>query len=269
MQPLQNYTAKQACEQILIEEKRYNIEHRILPSEVAVADRLLARGVELTEAYDELYRKLHQRIGALPAFLQVVLNTAAFWNLDDIAAARTARRDLEETNLEIARKSAELAKLLQKRSDLKNTSGFDSDTHYHVCDVIASASKKNGRFSSYIRDHLDALTVRFDLKYWPTLSEILQEIAADADAACTKASDPITSIATAAVRPSRADFCKALFSAIEEQTARFYGPLPDDFRLTDSTFASLVNCALNLGPENLVDGPYVKRLRQRTRDGAN
>ena len=45
----QTTSPQQACEAILIEGKRYNIEHGILPSENAVADRLLARGVELPD----------------------------------------------------------------------------------------------------------------------------------------------------------------------------------------------------------------------------
>lgn len=61
----QTTSPQQACEAILIEGKRYNIEHGILPSENAVADRLLARGVELREAYGELYEKLQPRPPAL------------------------------------------------------------------------------------------------------------------------------------------------------------------------------------------------------------
>jgi hypothetical protein len=30
----------------------------------------------------------------------------------------------------------------------------------------------------------------------------------------------------------------------------------------------LANCALDLGPDDLADGDYVKRLRQRARDSA-
>lgn len=44
--------------------------------------------------------------------------------------------------------------------------------------------------------------------------------------------------------------------------------LPNDFKVTDNTLASLASCVLDLGAEDLVDGPYVKRLRQRERDGA-
>ena len=59
-----------------------------------------------------------------------------------------------------------------------------------------------------------------------------------------------------------------MFAAIDENSTRHYGPLPQDFRASDNTLASLVNCALELDPDDMVDGPYVKRLRQRARDGA-
>jgi hypothetical protein len=71
-----------------------------------------------------------------------------------------------------------------------------------------------------------------------------------------------------ASRPSRADFIKALLAAIDENRGRNHGQLPNDFKATDNTLASFASCALDLGVEDLVDGPYVKRLRQRERDGA-
>ena len=82
-----------------------------------------------------------------------------------------------------------------------------------------------------------------------------------------EATDPLTAAATAASRPSRADFFKALFASIEENSARNYGLLPTGFKLTDGTLASLANCTLDLGPYELTDSTYVKRLRQRERHG--
>lgn len=259
---------KQACERILIEEKRYNVEHRILPSEIAVVDRMLARSIELADAYGELHSKLHQHAGALRAFLALVLNTAAFWNPEKISEARRARDDLAEVNRQIARKAAELACLLQQRSGLHNTSSFSSGTHYHVCDVIAAAAKDNSLFQGYVQARFEALHTQFDLKYWPTLSEVLQELATDADTADQEASDPLTEAATAATRSSLADFFRALFAAIDENLAYHYNQLPLGFSVTDNTLASLANCALDLSPDDMVDGPYVKRLRQRSRERA-
>lgn len=89
----------------------------------------------------------------------------------------------------------------------------------------------------------------------------------DAESAVMSATDPLTAAATAAVRPSRADFFKALFAAIDENSAGNYGQLPRGFKLTDRALASLGNCALNLGPDDLVDDAYIKRFRQRERNG--
>ncbi len=239
-----------------------------LPSENAVGDRLLARGIELTEAYDELHGKLHAHPHALKVFLGLVLSTAALWSPEKIAQARAARGDLGTVNQQIARKAAELAGLLQKRSDLHNPSGFSTDTHYYVCDVIEAVAKSNYLFTSYVQERLDALHGQFDLKYWPSLSDFLQELASDAEDGVMEATDPLTATATMASRPSRADFIKALLAAIDENGGRNHGQLPNDFKVTDNTLASLASCVLDLGAEDLVDGPYVKRLRQRERDGA-
>lgn len=44
------------------------------------------------------------------------------------------------------------------------------------------------------------------------------------------------------------------------------GFIPDDFSLTDSSLATLVNCGLGLEVEDLIDASFVKRYRQRERD---
>ncbi|WP_228893964.1 hypothetical protein [Pseudoduganella aquatica] len=257
--------SKQICEQILLDEKQYNINNHILPSETVIVDRLLGRGLELKDVYQELHGKLAHHPGALQTFLGQVLTTAAFWNPEKIREARSARDDLEETNRKIASKAAELADLFQRRKNLHNTSGFTSDTHYHVCEVLKAAAGDNHLFTSRVQKRFEELHTQFDLKYWPTLSDFMHELASDADAAAPEASDPLTEVATSARRSSLGDFFKALFVAISENSARNHGRLPDDFRLTDATLATIVNCALDLGPEELVDSIYVKGLRQRER----
>ncbi len=222
----------------------------------------------MRDAYEELHDKLHARQQALKIFLGLVLNMAAFWNPEKIIEARTARDELANANQQIARKADELATLLEQRSNLHETSGFSSDTHYHVCGVIEAASQHNYLFQSYVQEKLRDLRRQFDLKYWPSLSECLQELASDAEKSVMEATDPLTAAATAASRPSRADFFKALFAAIDENSAENYGQLPKGFKLTDRTLASLANCALDLGPDDLVDDAYMKRLRQRERNGA-
>ena len=100
-------TPQKICESILNEEKQYNIEHKILPSENAVVDRLLSRGLELKEAYEELHEKLHKHPPALKVFLGLLLSTAAFWSPEKITKARSERDDLANINQQIATKAAE------------------------------------------------------------------------------------------------------------------------------------------------------------------
>ena len=267
MSSSQPTNAQHYCEQLLLESKRYNIEHHILPSENAVTDRLLRRGIELRDAYKELCDKLHAHPPALQVFLGLVLTAAAFWNPEKMQAARAVRSQLANVNEQISRKAAELVMLLKQRSELHDTSGFSSSTHYHVCEVIEAAAQHSYLFQSYVQEKLSALRGQFDLKYWPSLGEFLQELATDAENAVMEATDSLTAAATAATRSSQADFFKALFASIEENSAKSYGQLPSDFKLTDRTLASLANCALDLGPDDLVDDAYVKRLRQRERKG--
>ena len=268
MRSLQPMTPQQVCEGILQDEKTYNNEHHILRSENAIADRLLARSIDLKDTYEELHEKLHAHPLALKDFIGLVLSTAALWSPEKIKEARQAREDLINVNRQIARQATELARLLAHRSELHNTSGFYSSAHYHVCDVIEAASRENSLFEFYVQEGLDALRSQFDLRYWPSLERFIQELASDADKAVIAAADPLTAAATAATRSSLADFFKALFTAIKENSAAHYGRLPRGFKLTDRALASLANCALDLAPEIMVDETYVKRLRQRERDGA-
>lgn len=257
--------ARSACEDILLEEKRYNIEHGILASENEVVDRLLARGPELIEAYHELHSKLSSQHGSLRAFMQLVLYCSAHWSEPKLFRERQARRELIELNASIASEADRLANLLEKRSYVREHSAFRDDTIYHPIDLIICAAAQNHRFERWVAKPLSAVGDQFDLKYWPGLDDLLRALSRDAANSSIEATDPLTAAATASPRGSLADVFRALFAAIEEQKSGYRPALPKDFRPTDSTLASLASCALDLGPDELVSGEYVKRLRQRDR----
>lgn len=265
MPPVPNVHARHVCEEIIRKDKLDNIDKNIWKSKVVIADRLLRRSLELGFAYDELYEKLHLHQHALATFLGLVQEVAALWKPEDIANARAGRDKLGEVNRKIADSAAELVNLLQRRADLHENSRFSSDTFYHICDVINAAGEKNHRYTSYVRDGLGALRSRFDMKYWPSLSEFSAALAMNAAEAISEATDPVTEAATAASRPSLADFFKGLFVDIEEQKKRNHGYLPNDLAITDGTMASLVNCALDLDADDTLTGIYVKGIRQRQR----
>ncbi len=80
------------------------------------------------------------------------------------------------------------------------------------------------------------------------------------------ANNALTEVSTTGPHRAReADFFKALLLAIDERSTRRGCFVPDGYRPSDKSLATLGNCALNLPPEKFFDGMQVKSLRQRLR----
>lgn len=256
-------TAREYFEDHLREQIGYNIKHEILPSENAVARCLLNRGDELIEVYEELHAKLLRDETARKVFLNCILSASAFWSPKQIAKDRADRVDLTALNRTIAARAHELADLLAKRDDLHNHSGFSSGTHYDIVNVIHQACSQNGRYEQYVKEPLAQLSARFDMKYWPMLSDVVRVIGIDAEQADVIASDPLTESATQSKRPSTADFTRALGAAIDENRGTWLGAIPNDFTLSDQGMATLINVLLDLPAEKMVDPVHVKNSRNK------
>lgn len=257
--------AIKACEDALRAELAYNGDHDILAGENAIIERLLERRSEVADAYVEIFDRLGERHYGVPKLLGVVVTTAALWSPRQVAQTCAARDRLLKVNELIATRAAELASLLAERSELHDHSGFSGNTHYHICRVIEDAASDNYLYKSWVKQKMASLRGEFDLKYWPRIHEVVAALGRDAEHVELEATDPITAAATKGNRRSRADFFKALYEAIDENSDGRFGTLPPGLRLTDNVIASLANCALDLPPDQLVDGAYVKRLRQRAR----
>lgn len=253
----------QFCEAFLRSEIAYNTENDILPSESAVAERLLARRLEMKPVYAELHKKLAPDERAIRVFLGVILS-ATFWDPEAIAEARAGRARLEEVNTEIAEKAGALVALLREREELHNESGFWSDTEYHPLNLIDRAGEENYLYKSYVRKPLSA-TRTYDLKYWPRIADCIAILARDAEEAEIEASDDITEAATSASRKGLADYAKAIFAGIESRREGHPILIPLDFTLSDASFAAVINCSLDLSPDDGVGADFIKGVRQRER----
>lgn len=256
----------EVCENLLFREKDYNTEHSILKSESAVADILLKQTKSMSSVYFELHKKLNET--GIWTFLRGVLSVTAGWNPDNIKKSREGKKKLDDVNSAIAAKSAELVQLLIQREKLHGSTGFSSNTHYSVCSVIDKAAEGNAHFKLHIDKKLNELD-GFNSNYWPSIADVCNEISKDANAAEIYATDCITDAATSSSRNSLADYCKALIACIEQYSSRRGGHIIEGFKLTDESFATLVNCALELEPDEMIDAQYMKRLRQRLRDESN
>lgn len=260
-----NKAARTVCEDILREKIRYNAENEVWPSESAVAEHLLARGEELSDAYEEIYSKLHRRTYALDQFMGMLLSAKALWSPDKIAKAREDRDVLKEINVKIENQARALAYLLQRRTDLHNTSGFSSETLYHIVDVIDRANEGNGHYATFLRKPLQELSGQYDLKYWPELFRCLHAIADDAASAIVEATDPMTDAATASRRPSTSDSVMLFLAYIEDCRGDYAGGIPRDFHLSDKNMATVMNVLLDLPDDKILTAEYIKGRRQRAR----
>ncbi|GFZ71555.1 hypothetical protein PSE10C_22970 [Pseudomonas amygdali pv. eriobotryae] len=119
------------------------------------------------------------------------------WNPQKIKQTSEDRDELTELNMRIAKASETLSELLSRRTEVKERSGFTCDTYYHIMDVVESASEGNGLFGSYLKEKLGALTYQYDLKYWPAIGKVVEQIGIDAAKAVTVARDSSTSAASA------------------------------------------------------------------------
>lgn len=255
---LENMTGE--CEAILMASRNYNVENNIWPTDVITTNYLLTQTAAMKSVYDELSVLSAQQRSQ---FLDQLVGTLSFWSPEDAIEMRAARNRLIDVNKKISALAKDLADLLEERSTLENQHPFSSNTHYHIANVIKEASRDNYHFQSFLAKPLEALTGQFDLKYWPYLPSVINEIANDAATAGIYATDPRTEAATSSNRSSKADFVRAILSMIEElkSTPSLY--FPRSFSLSDSAMADIVNVCLKLGAEELVDGAYVKNLRHR------
>ncbi|MFL9812912.1 hypothetical protein D7241_06610 [Stutzerimonas sp. VN223-3] len=253
------------CESVLRADLTYNKEHGIWPSTNRVIERMLGMRHDLGKAYQELYKQLHSHERALDSFLDMLVYLPIGWSPEKAIKARQDREELVSVNSRIASLATQLGGLLSRRTEIEETSGFSSETHYHILNVMKDAAEHNHHFGFYVEDELDGLYNQYDLKYWPTLSDFAEALAADARDAIVVADNPVTAAATESRKPGLTDFLRAYYSKLDERSMKQGGLIPDTFRLSDSALASLLSCVLDLGPEKLMSAEAVKRFRQGER----
>ncbi len=256
----------QFCKNILREERQHNCEHNIDPSINIVIDRMLEGEWDLNDLLGELHCKLGNVPNGVLTFLDSILTVAAHWHPEAISEQRAAKKRLNELKISIAESAENLAAFIQERDAISNDSGFSSNSHYHIVDVMEEAGETSHRYRSWVSKKMQALRNEFGLKYWPPIADIVRVLAADARCAEIEARDMITNAATDAIRPSKSDFVRALYAALDERSERQPDRLPNDFNLSDGSMASLVNCLLDLCPDEVIDNLYIKGFRQRKRN---
>ena len=260
----QRQSARNLSENYLRKARAYNVKQKIWPSENRVIDRMLERGAELNAVYQELWDELEAE--AVERFLLIMLDVGAVWHPEYLNAAREAYRRQGALKTEISQLANKLAMRLRERTGLGESSGFRTNDAYHIVDLIERASESNGHFRLYLREPLSALSHQFDLKYWPSVADVVDAIATDALNVDISPTDAITEAGTRSPKRSKADSFRALQGALQDDLRSFHSPFGANFRLSDESWATILNVILDHNPDELIDGSYIKRLRQRDRN---
>lgn len=242
----------------------YNDEHHVSPSETALARRILARGLELKGMYDAAYSGLQDDFARRTFLDCCVLAVGLFWTETDGKQARDDKKRLEELNAAIAEQADELSRLLEQRERLNSKAAVTTDAAYHIIDIFDQANPGGGLYQSFLREPLDGLRGRFDLKYWPKLADVVQAIGEDAARADVKPADPLTAAMCESTRSSKADVVRAIQASIADNKHGGMGCLPKSFKLSDGALASLASVLLDLPPNAVIDAKYVKNIGERS-----
>jgi len=241
----------------------YNTENRIAPSESALANRMLNRGLELKGLYVEAYEATTVDLERHIFLNCCALDIGLCWTEADGRQAREDKKRLSELNAEIAKRADELADLMQRRTAINERGSFLTNHTIHILDVLDEAGQSNGLFRHSLHEPLDQLRGRFDFKYWPKLDEIVRAIGVDASQVKVEAMDPLTAAMCESTRPSRADVVRAIQASIEANKRSGLGSLPKRFKLSNDALASLANVLLDLPAEKLLDARDVKNIGAR------
>lgn len=237
------------------------VEGEIYPNLVCLISELYSRKYELDHVYRELCQKLNsEQIGY---FFESYLLTLNEWNPENMKQAREDKKELSRINKRITKLSAELASLLDERSQLNNSSHFRCNSIVRISDLITLAANGNGNYSSFIKDDITRLG-NFDYdRYWPSISDLVRTLGVDAENLDVFPTNDLTEAVTKYNRSSPLDFLRAFLEEIESIKSEPIKNMPNDFSLTDSSNAVLVDCGLRLNGTFTEDSVKTMRFKSK------
>ncbi len=200
--------------------------------------------------------------------LDTLVASVKYWNPDRIAERREALHRIQELDAEIAESAVKLAKNLRTRNDIRERHGIGkSISDYNIPDTFPQLLEKYADLdqadSSLCRMHLleelHPIIERFDLKYWPTLPDLLEIVASAAgieDEFGIVVEDNATRRALASREASQADFIRAFFTILDDR--RDIDKSWHD--LKNTTLAALMNAGLNLFEEQITSD-WVRKIK--------
>lgn len=236
-------------------------QKEIYMSSWSAMSRMIERANELSSAYDEIINAFgyfsKQQCSSVWLLLELIWSSSDF-SRGEVENARYELVELNSLSSEIEALASKLAYALERQSEIYNRSGFCKNDYQSSIDMIFAANEDNYLFRSHVADKLRSLQYQYDLKYWPSRSDVVRSIAEFESVQ----PEPLHSEYPEAVLKGRAsdikNFVLAFDAAIDEPNG-----LPTGFRFTNNSMASIINVILDLPVDKLATGDAVRVVRNR------
>lgn len=231
-----------------------------------VMERMIKRADELKLPFQELidaFGYSDRSEGYPPSNAYIWLTLEHIWfssdyRQEDIVKVRENYKELKTLQEDIVELASKLSTKLQRQSDLYETSGFSKPEYLTLSGLVELASKKKPLYKQHVSKKLKSLTYQYDLKYWPSKTELVSAIADFEKAQLSPTHCQFPENVINGRRSDFKDFVLAFDKAFDEQN-----DLKTGFRFSNNALADIINVVLDLPFDKLATGEAVRIIRNR------
>lgn len=245
-------------------------EKKLCKSTWPIMQRILDRSDELQQVFDELisafgYSDKYEGIPPSNAYIWLILEHiwgSSQYAKEDVTKARQDLKRLNSLRENIEDLSWKLAEIMREYNALYEKSGFSGRNFRSLIDTIQDAGDHNSLFKFEVSEELDLLDRRYEEKYWPSSTDLVEQIAIDHSfmEKLSHISLPFNVI------EGRASDIKDFVLGFDDKFLQLNG-LPAGFSFSHAAMAEIMNVVLDLPVEQLVSPEAVKLVRHRYKYG--
>lgn len=236
-------------------------ESEIWMSYWPIMERMIERACELNAVYEGIIAKYGYSDKQCCDYVWLILEHiwgSADYAKTEVEKARAELKELSKLSEEIESLAYQLSEALYKQNELFEISGFRNPEYQTALDMLEEASEHNYLYQSCVSEKIRDLEYRYDSKYWPSRSEVVQSIAEFEE----RQPEPTHREYPEAVLKGRSsdikDFVIAFDSAFDELNG-----LPTGFRFSNNAMADIINVILDFPAEKLATGEAIRVVRNR------
>jgi hypothetical protein len=247
----------------------YRCDEPIWMSYWPVMERMIDRADELKLPFQELidaFGYSDRLEGHSPNNAYIWLTLEHIWcsydyRKEDVIDAREDLRELRALKQEIVELASTLADKLQCQSELYENSGFSKPNYQFIDDLIEQASEGNYLYKWHVSEKVKSLTYQYDLKYWPSLADLVSAISRFEDTQPDPAHIQYPGHVINGREPDIKDFVLSFDGHFDEQNN-----LKTGFRFSNNAVADIINVILDLPVDKLATGDAVRVVRNRFKE---